>query len=55
MKREKAVAAFTSGFMSIAGDTRIALFLTGHNHAGENMADILAKRSAALGPPYTDV
>lgn len=42
---------FTSGFMSIAGDTRIALFLTGHNHVGENMADILAKRSAALGPP----
>ena len=42
---------FTSGFMSIAGDTRIALFLTGHNHAGENMADILAKRSNTLGPP----
>ena len=42
---------FTSGFMSIAHDTRIALFVTGHNHAGENMADILAKRSGALGPP----
>ena len=42
---------FTSGFMSIANDARIALFFTGHNHAGENMADILAKRSAGLGPP----
>lgn len=42
---------FTSGFMSIADNIRIALFLTGHNHAGENMADILTKRSAALGPP----
>ena len=42
---------FTSGFMSIANDARIALFFTGHNHAGENMADILAKRSDELGPP----
>ncbi|MHB8276848.1 MAG: IS66 family transposase [Candidatus Humimicrobiaceae bacterium] len=42
---------FTSGFMSIANDTRIALFLTGHNHAGENMAEILAKRNDELGPP----
>jgi len=42
---------FTSGFLSIAGDTKIALFFTGHNHAGENMADILAKRSDELGPP----
>ena len=42
---------FTTGFMSIAGDIKIALFLTGHNHAGENMDDILAKRSSELGPP----
>ena len=42
---------FTSGFMSVAGDIKIALFLTGHNHAGENMAEILAKRSDSLGPP----
>jgi transposase len=42
---------FTSGFLSIAGSIKIALFFTGHNHAGENMADILAKRSDELGPP----
>ena len=42
---------FTSGFVSIAGSIKIALFLTGHNHAGENMADVLAKRNAVLGPP----
>ena len=42
---------FTSGFASVAGNIKIALFLTGHNHAGENMADILAKRSDDLGPP----
>jgi len=42
---------FTSGFASVAGSIKIALFLTGHNHAGENMADILAKRSDELVPP----
>ena len=42
---------FTSGFMSIANDAKIALFFTGHNHAGENMAKILAKRSDELSPP----
>jgi len=34
---------FTSGFASIAGDIKIALFFTGRSHAGENMADLLAK------------
>ena len=42
---------FTSGFLSIAGDTRIALFFTGNNHAGENMAKLLAKRNDELSPP----
>ena len=42
---------FTSGFASIACSIKIALFLTGYNHAGENMTDVLAKRNAVLGPP----
>ena len=42
---------FTSGFASIAGNTKIALFFTGSNHAGENMNDVLAKRSSELAPP----
>lgn len=42
---------FTSGFASITGDKRIALFLNGHNHAGENIAQIPAKRSDKLDPP----
>jgi len=42
---------FTSGLLSVVGSTRIALFVTGHNHAGENLNDILAKRSEKLGPP----
>ncbi len=42
---------FTSGFASIAGNIKIALFFTGRNHAGENMADLLAKRRSELAPP----
>ena len=42
---------FTSGFLSVAGGIKIALFFTGHNHAGENLADILSKRSERLSPP----
>jgi len=42
---------FTSGFASIAGDIKIALFFTGRNHAGENMANLLAKRRGELAAP----
>jgi transposase len=42
---------FTSGLLSVTEKWRIALFLTGYNHAGENLADILAKRSEELDPP----
>ncbi len=42
---------FTSGFASIAGNIKIALFFTGRSHAGENMADLLAKRNEELPAP----
>jgi transposase len=42
---------FTSGIVSTAGGRRIALFFTGRQHAGENLADLLAQRAAELGPP----
>ena len=42
---------YTTGVLSILNDIRIALFITGRNHAGENLADILAKRNAELPPP----
>jgi len=42
---------FTSGIVSTAQDSRIALFFTGQRHAGENLADVLAKRAEELGPP----
>jgi transposase len=42
---------FTSGIVSTAGGSRIALFFTGEQHAGENLADVLTERAAELGPP----
>jgi transposase len=50
-KKGKRKGTFTSGILSVADSVRIALFFTGHNHAGENLAGILEKRNAALGPP----
>jgi len=62
LRRDKALAAgtltdeertgiFTSGILSTGDDHRIAAFFTGTQHAGENLADVLAKRTAELAPP----
>ena len=42
---------FTSGIVSVCEDHRIALFFTGHHHAGENLAAVLKQRASELGPP----
>lgn len=42
---------FTSGIVSTRTGCRIALFFSGRQHAGENLADVLARRTAELGPP----
>jgi transposase len=42
---------FTSAVVSTREGQRIALFLTGRRHAGENLARILAARAVDLGPP----
>lgn len=42
---------FTTGMLSLAGERTIALFFTGRKHAGENMADLLAKREEGLDLP----
>lgn len=42
---------FTSGIVSVSGGHRIALFFTGRQHAGENLADLLRQRNKKLGPP----
>jgi len=42
---------FTSGIISVLDGRRIALFFTGHRHAGENLATVLKQRAAELGRP----
>jgi hypothetical protein len=42
---------FTSGIVSQVGSHRVALFRTGHRHAGENLADVLARRAPEVGKP----
>jgi hypothetical protein len=42
---------FTTGIVSTREGQKIALFLSGRQHAGENLADVMAERAAALPPP----
>jgi hypothetical protein len=42
---------FTSGIVAMRDGHRIALFFTGRQHAGENLAALLAQRGADLAPP----
>lgn len=42
---------FTSGIVSIVQGRKIALFFTGHQHAGENLRDVLLQRAAGRAPP----
>jgi transposase len=53
MEREpgdKRTGVFTSGIVSTAAGRRIALYFTGRQHAGENIADVLKQRWAESGP-----
>jgi transposase len=42
---------FTSGIVSTKQGRQIALYFTGRQHAGENLADVLRARAAELPPP----
>lgn len=42
---------FTTGIVAKSEGRRIALFMTGPRHAGENLAGVLAQRDAARPPP----
>jgi len=42
---------FTSGIVSVLEDLQIALFFTGHHHAGENLVALLKQRASELGRP----
>lgn len=42
--KDQRKGVFTSGIVSLVDDHRIALFFTGHSHAGENLAELLKQR-----------
>jgi transposase len=42
---------FTSGIVSTREGRQIALFFSGHKHAGENLSDVLRRRAADLAAP----
>jgi transposase len=49
-KSRERTGMFTSGIVSTRQGQRVALFFTGRKHAGENLAAVLARRTAELGP-----
>ena len=48
---ENRTGMFTTGIISVVGDQRIALFYSGRNHAGENLAKVLSERQQERSPP----
>jgi transposase len=48
---ESRTGVFTSGIVATREGRRIALFVTGVKHAGENLGDVLARRAAHQPPP----
>ena len=42
---------FTTGIISTRGERKIALFLSGRQHAGENLREVLVRRATDLPPP----
>ncbi|HYJ86836.1 MAG TPA: IS66 family transposase [Pyrinomonadaceae bacterium] len=50
-KEEKGRATQTSGIVVKAGGRKIALYLSGRRHAGENLAKLLEKREEGLARP----
>jgi transposase len=48
---DERTGVFTSGIVSTSQKQQIALYFTGRQHAGENLADVLRERAAELRPP----
>ena len=48
---DERTGVFTSGIVSTAEGQKIALFFTGRQHAGENLADVLKRRTTELSVP----
>ena len=47
---DQRTGVFTSGIVSTAAGRQIALYFTGRQHAGENLADVLKQRAAGAAP-----
>ncbi len=48
---DERTGVFTSGIVATREGRKIALYFTGRQHAGENLADVLKRRAAELPPP----
>ena len=48
---EERTGLFTSGIVATGEGRKIVLFLSGRQHAGENLKDVLARRAVDLAPP----
>jgi transposase len=48
---DERTGVFTSGIVSTSEGWKIALYFTGRQHAGENLADVLKQRPRHLSPP----
>ncbi len=50
-QQPKAKAINTSCLVAVLDQHKVVLFFTGHQHAGKNLADVLAQRARQLEPP----
>jgi transposase len=50
-EKDERTGIFTTGIVAERENHRIALFLTGRQHAGENLRDVLSRRAAELQAP----
>jgi hypothetical protein len=48
---DERTGVFTSGIVATGQGRNVALYFTGRQHAGENLADVLAQRAAELPSP----
>jgi transposase len=48
---DERTGVFTSGIVAVGQGRQIAVYFTGTKHAGENLAELLKRRAAQLGPP----
>src|SRR5216683_8055848 len=48
---DERTGVFTSGLVSTGQGWKIALYFTGRQHAGENIADVLKQRAQQSSPP----